>query len=136
VTRVVADTNVFISGLLFGGLPKSFLDLAFLGGFQLVTSDVLLDELEEKLLGKFRMSEPRVRQARQAFARHSTIVTPQIRLAVVHDDPDDDRVLECAIAGEAEFIVTGDRHLLRISTFHEIEIVTVREFMDSFAARV
>lgn len=62
------------------------------------------------------------------------VVAPQVCLTVVKDDPDDDRVLECAITGEAEFIVTGDRHLLRMGTFNGIEIVTVRDFMSSLAA--
>jgi putative PIN family toxin of toxin-antitoxin system len=54
--RVVADTNVFISAFMFGGLPGKFLDLALRGKFILVTSSALLDELDEKLRGKFAVS--------------------------------------------------------------------------------
>jgi putative PIN family toxin of toxin-antitoxin system len=56
MTRVVADTNVFISALMFAGLPGALLDLAFAGAFLLVTSSALLDELDEKLRDKFEVS--------------------------------------------------------------------------------
>ncbi len=134
--RAVADTNVLISAIVFRGLPETFLELGLLGAFQLVTSKVLLDELAGKLHEKFEMSSQGVLSMRESLTAASLVVSPQIRLAVVKDDPDDDRVLECAVAGEAEFIVTGDRHLLEIGIFNGIEIVKVREFLEIFPARI
>jgi putative PIN family toxin of toxin-antitoxin system len=128
--RVVADTNVYISALLFGGLPGEFLDLAFLPSFQLITSPVLLDELDDKLRLKFRLSDERRNFIRMILEKHAEIVRPGIVLAAVRDDPDDDRVLECAVAGEAEFLVSGDKHLLRLGAHEGIKIVTVRQFLD------
>jgi putative PIN family toxin of toxin-antitoxin system len=136
VIRAVADTNVLISAIVFRGLPETFLELGLLGAFQLVTSKVLLDELAGKLHEKFEMSSQGVLSMRESLTAASLVVSPQIRLAVVKDDPDDDRVLECAVAGEAEFIVTGDRHLLEIGIFNGIEIVKVREFLEIFPARI
>jgi putative PIN family toxin of toxin-antitoxin system len=129
--RVVADTNVFISALMFGGLPGRFLDLALSHGFTLVTSRALLDELDEKLRGKFAVSERDAQAIRVKLENNANLVDPDFELNAVSDDPDDNRVLECAVAGKADFIVSGDRHLLRIGCYEGIAIVTVRQFIET-----
>jgi putative PIN family toxin of toxin-antitoxin system len=134
MTRVVADTNIFISALMFGGLPGSFLDLAFLRSFQLVTSAILLDELDEKLRLKFGLSAMDAEQVRAKLEGTALVVTPEVVLKVIIEDPDDDRVLECAVAGEADYIVSGDRHLLKLGSYQGISIVTAREFIDAIEA--
>jgi putative PIN family toxin of toxin-antitoxin system len=133
--RVVADTNVFISALMFGGLPGAFLDLAFAHHFQLITSPVLLDELEEKLRSKFQISSADADLIRAKIERHALLIEPSIALKIVAEDPDDDRVIECAIAGETDYIVSGDRHLLKLESYSGVTIATVREFMDAAAER-
>ena len=107
--RVVADTNVFISALIFGGLPGRFLDLALQGKFTLLTSPLLLDELDEKLRGKFAVSDHDALAVRAKLESNAEVVEPDFELNAVPDDPDDNRVLECAVAGKEEFIVSGDR---------------------------
>jgi putative PIN family toxin of toxin-antitoxin system len=134
MTRVVADTNIFISALMFGGLPGSFLDLAFLRSFQLVTSPILLDELDEKLRLKFGLSARDAEQVRAKLEGTALVLTPELALKVIVEDPDDDRVLECAVAGEADYIVSGDRHLLKLGSYQGISIVSAREFMDAIEA--
>jgi putative PIN family toxin of toxin-antitoxin system len=129
--RIVADTNIFISALMFGGLPGSFLDLAFQGSFLLVTSPTLLDELDEKLRMKFELPPTDADLIRSRLESISEIVSTVPALAVVKDDPDDDRVLECAIVGRADYIVSGDRHLLKLGSYNEIPIITARHFMDT-----
>lgn len=129
--RVVADTNVFLSALLFGGLPGAFLDLALHGKFALVTSKALLDELDEKLRGKFAIPDGDARLIRAKLEGHAAVIEPGIELHAVADDPDDNRVLECALAGKAEFIVSGDRHLLRMVSYEGIAIVSIRQFLDA-----
>jgi putative PIN family toxin of toxin-antitoxin system len=129
--RVVADTNVFISAFMFGGLPGKILDLALRGKFTLVTSSSLLDELDEKLRGKFAVSERDALAIRAKLEDSANVVEPDFELNAVPDDPDDNRVLECAVAGKAEFIVSGDRHLLRIGCYEEIAIITVRQFIET-----
>ena len=119
--RVVADTNVLLSAFLFGGLPGEFLDLALLRSFELVISPALLDELDEKLCGKFRIDPHLVHEVPKAGA---------VQEAGPPLDPDDDRVLECAVAGRADYIVSGDKHLRGLGSYGGIEIVTVRQFMD------
>jgi putative PIN family toxin of toxin-antitoxin system len=129
--RVVADTNVFISALMFGGLPGRFLDLALSRRFILVTSKALLDELDEKLRGKFAVSEGDALLIRAKLEANAKVVEPDFELNAVADDPDDNRVLECAVAGKADFIVSGDRHLLRIESYEGIAILTVRQFLET-----
>ena len=129
--RVVADTNVFISALVFGGLPGRFLDLALRRKFTLVISKALLDELDEKLRGKFAVSESDALAIRARLEDNATVVDPDFELNAVPDDPDDNRVLECALAGKADYIISGDRHLLRIGNFEGIAIVTVRQFLET-----
>lgn len=129
--RVVLDTNVYISALMFGGLPGSLLDLVFLQSFATIISPALLDELDEKLRLKFRLSREDAALIRARIENSARMVDPEETLSVVTDDPDDDRVLECAIQGAADYIVTGDRHLLSLGSFRGIAIVKVRDFLDS-----
>jgi putative PIN family toxin of toxin-antitoxin system len=129
--RVVFDTNVYISALMFGGLPGSLLDLAFLQSFILIISPALMDELDEKLRLKFEVSDEDVAIIRAKLEGNAEIVIPDMVLDVIEDDPDDNRVLECAVKGSANFIVTGDRHLLKLGTYGAISIVTVRQFLDA-----
>ncbi|MGB8536237.1 MAG: putative toxin-antitoxin system toxin component, PIN family [Acidobacteriaceae bacterium] len=136
MTRVVADTNIFISALVFGGLPGSFLDLAFMRSFQVVTSPILLDELDEKLRLKFGLSTNDADLVRAKLEKNALVVNPGIALKVIVEDPDDDRVLECAVAGKADYIVSGDRHLLKLRSFQGIAIVTAREFTDAAEASI
>ncbi|MHB2009566.1 MAG: putative toxin-antitoxin system toxin component, PIN family [Acidobacteriaceae bacterium] len=132
--RIVADTNVYISALMFGGLPGVFLDLALKRTFTLVASNVLLDELDEKLRGKFAVDPKDARAIRARLERIAHLVEPDFVLKVVADDPDDNRVLECAVAGKANFVVSGDRHLLQLGSHAGIAILTVRQFMNASIA--
>jgi putative PIN family toxin of toxin-antitoxin system len=127
--RVVADTNIFISALMFGGLPGEFLDLALAGIFDLVSSTTLLDELEEKLRNKFSLSIEDAAAIRTRLEGTADLVEADETLDFIKDDPDDNRVLECAMAGGANVIVSGDRHLLRLGAYSGISVLTVRQFI-------
>ena len=132
--RVVLDTNVYISALMFGGLPGSLLDLALLQSFLPVISPALLDELDEKLRLKFEVSAEDTAIIRAKLESIAEIVRPDMVLHVIEDDPDDNRVLECAVKGNTDYIVTGDRHLLKLGSYEAIPIVTVRQFLDAAEA--
>lgn len=97
---VVFDTNVLISALLTPtGQISRCVDLARRGEVGLVTCQPLLDELGEKLLGKFRASPDKVRAVIEEFRRMADVVSVSGRMAGATADPDDDVVLECAVAG-------------------------------------
>jgi uncharacterized protein len=99
-----------------------------------LTSPTLLKELDEKLRGKFEVSPEDADLIRTRLESCALIVTPGIVLEVIKEDPDDDRVLECAVAGEADYVVSGDRHLLKLGSYDGTPIVTVRQFMDAIEA--
>jgi len=130
MSRVVADTNIYISALMFGGLPGLFLELAFRRAFLLITSAALLDELDDKLRAKFAVHLEDAALIRRKLEGAAEVVEPDFVLHVIKSDPEDNRVLECAVAGKADFVVSGDRHLLQLGSYESAHIVTVRKFLD------
>lgn len=128
--RVVADTNIYISALMFGGLPGTLVDLGLSQLVHLVASPALLDELDEKLRLKFRVAAGDAAAIRRHLERAIDLVAPNLTIAAVPDDPDDNRILECAVAGRADVIVSGDRHLLRPGSYEGIPILTARQFLE------
>jgi uncharacterized protein len=129
MTRVVADTNIYIWALMFGGLPGRVLALGIMQGINLVISPPLLDELQEKLLVKFEVSAEDAAAVRLKLESVADVVQADFVLDVVAEDPHDNRVLECAVAGRADYIVSGDRHLLKLKAHGGIPILTAREFL-------
>lgn len=128
--RVVADTNIYISGLMFGGLPGMVLDLGLTLVIQLVISPPLLDELQDKLRVKFNVSVPDAAAIRAKLETIAELIQTTTVLDMVKDDPDDNRVLECAVDGGAGIIVSGDRHLLSLKQHAGILILNARQFLD------
>lgn len=132
--RVVLDTNVVVSALIFpGGPPEAVYRLALEGRVELVTSRPLLVELGRVLVAKFGWRTERAEEAVAQLARLSDVVTPGETVHEVADDPADDRVLEAAEAGAAEAIVSGDRHLLRLGVWRSIDIERPAQFLKRFA---
>lgn len=127
--RTVLDTNVVISGLLFTGPPHQVLRLAIRREFLSVTSSILLEELNGVLRTKFKYPASAAETVTAEWADLCERIEPATRLAVVAQDPADNRVLECAVDGKAETVVTGDRHLLALGTFRDILILRPQEFL-------
>lgn len=121
---------------MFGGLPGSMLDLGLLRAFTLVISPPLLDELEDKLRVKFGVSPRDASTIRARLESAADLIDPDLVLDVVKEDPDDNRVLECTLAGCADYIVNGDRHLLRLKSHADIPILTARQFLDALAPSI
>lgn len=126
--RVVLDTNVIVSGLLWGGPPRRWLDLARQNTIVLYTSAVLLAELAE-VLAREKFAIPLVAHGltpngilRGYAALAQTVAAPLIA-RTVPADADDDAVIACALAAKASLIVTGDRDLLVLHPFGEIAIL-------------
>lgn len=129
---VTADTNVYVSALHFGGKPRQLREAARVGLFDLAISDPILAEVERVLDTKFGWEGGRLTAARRALSGIARRVVPERGIAAVPDDPDDDRLLECAVAAGAQVLVSGDKHLLRLSAFEGIQILPVAEFLDRF----
>jgi putative PIN family toxin of toxin-antitoxin system len=131
VIRVVADTNVYVSAIVFGGTCEAVLALARAGVVELVISPALLHELRAVLLHTFEWSETRTREALAMVTDLATVVRPRTRLSGLVAAEADHRVLECAVAAQAQFLVTGDkRHLLPLKSIRGIPIVSPRAFLE------
>ncbi len=134
--RVVADTNTVVSAFLWGGPPAAVLEAARAGRITLLSSAPLLDELAD-VLGRDKFAS-RIRQVGSPLAAMVsnyralvTLVEP-LPMAPASRDPDDDAVLACALAAQADLIVTRDRDLLTLGTFRQIRIVSSREALSAF----
>jgi putative PIN family toxin of toxin-antitoxin system len=126
----VFDTNVLFSSLGWRGTPYRCLELARAGRVEEVTCRELLDELAEKLQTKLRFSPAQVTDTLGELLTFLRLVTIANRLKVITADPDDDKVVECAVVGSATHIVTGDRrHLLPLGSYQGISIISAADFL-------
>ena len=130
--RAVIDTNITVSGLLFGGLPLKIINAAIDRRFVWMTSPYLIEELERVLrYKKFDLSTHEIKVLLAPIMEISEIIVPMTSVDVIQRCPADNRVLECALDGKCSFVVTGDRQdLLSIRKLHQIEIVTARHFLE------
>jgi putative PIN family toxin of toxin-antitoxin system len=128
--RVVFDTNIYVSAFAIpGGRAEEAYLQAVQGAFDLFTSFAILTETANVLRTKFDWSEERTRQLLRTISRTASILKPAHTLHLLADEADN-RILECAIAAEADFIVTGDRHLLTLERHQDVSIITLADFLD------
>lgn len=132
MTRAVFDTNIFISGSFWRGPARQLLDFARHGDVEVVTSQSMLDELRSVLTrsGKsFEMSPQAATTVLNQWLSYVTVVTPT-RIIEACRDPKDNMVLATAVAGQVEYIVTGDPDLLVLGEFEGIRIVNAKQFLE------
>jgi putative PIN family toxin of toxin-antitoxin system len=136
VLRVTADSNIYISALHFGGPPDDFLNLARAGSIHLTISDEIIEEVTRVLLVKFHWSPEAVALFRERVADFTERVTPTQKLNVIREDPPDNRILECAVEGKSEYLVTRDNDLLRLGCYQGTKIIKVADFLGIARASV
>lgn len=128
--RVVLDTNVLISAIVFGGNPRILLSKVIEESLEMGLSDDMLDEIKDVLWRpKFGLKRSECRAIIQELERLAVWVFPEDSIIQIEDDPDDNRVLECAMAFDANFIISGDEHLLALKKFQKIDILAPAEFI-------
>ena len=129
--RVVADTNVYVSAIVFGGTCEAILALARAGVVELFLSPAIRRELRTVLAHTFGWTPSRVREALAEVNALASHVRPSARLTGILPHDQDHRILECALAARADFLVTGDKaHLQPLRKFRGIQIVSPRDFLD------
>jgi putative PIN family toxin of toxin-antitoxin system len=129
--KVVLDTNILISAVVFGGKPREVLEAAIKGEIQLVLTDEIIGEMKGVLEGKkFQIPGEITDLIIRELKALAEIVKPKRSITIIEKDPEDNRVLECAQEAQADFIVSGDVHLLRIENFKGTKILTPGEFLD------
>ena len=127
--RVVFDTNVYISAFITrNGKAEEAYFLAVEGVVEGFTSVPILSEIGRKLREKFSWDDHKIIAALRHISKSITVIKPDTRLRILKDEPDN-RILECAQKSEADFIVTGDKHLLRLQAFEGIKILTINELL-------
>ena len=131
--RVILDTNVFISGIFFSGPPSQILKAWSNQSFQIVISKQILDEYQrvaEHLSLKFKTID--ILPIIELITIHGQFVDTQGFDISVCEDPDDDKFLECAVAGKCEMIISGDKHLLKCSGYEGISVLSPRNFVEKY----
>jgi putative PIN family toxin of toxin-antitoxin system len=132
--RVLLDTNVIISAVLFGGVPRDLIEGALRGDLELVTSPGLLTELQEVLTRKFAFAETIAASVRSELENLCTVIEPA-EIAPVLPDPADNVVLATAAAGDLDAIVTGDRMFLGLQHYGKTPIIGPRELVERLQRR-
>lgn len=128
-TIVVFDTNILFSATGWRGNPFRCVELARSGSVIAVTCEAILGELAEKLSTKLALPPTDVDETLADYLGFHRVVEIPGVLNAVPRDPEDNAVLECAQAGKAQFVITGDQDLLSLGKFEGIEIVAATEFL-------
>jgi len=125
--RIVLDSNVLVSALLGQGGPRRL--LLYLSREHVIVSSVqMLAELEDVLLrDKFQLTDGQIADYLSLIISGSTVLNVADYPKVIKADPDDDVVLASALEGDADYIVTGDKHLLLLREYHKTKIITVKQ---------
>lgn len=131
--KVVMDTNVLVSGIFFSGAPYQVLRAWQSGEFELVVSQEILEEYKRvgETLGEDR---PAIdwKPVYDFVVSHAKVYKPVKLKEPVCEDPDDDKFFACALASGCEIIISGDKHLLKVSGYQGIDVLKPREFLDRY----
>ena len=131
--KIVLDTNVFISGVFFKGPPYQILKAWHGGNIQLLISDAIFKEYQR--VGKIlenNFPNIDIGPILELLALYTEHVSPQELPNPVCEDPDDDKFLACAIAGKSKIIISGDKHLLKVSGYEGIKVLRPRKFVNEY----
>ena len=131
--RIILDTNVVISGIFFAGPPYQILKAWREGKLHLLISEEILAEYRrvgETLALQFPSID--LLPILDMLRANAEVISVKCLPEPVCDDPDDDKFLACALAGECKLIVSGDKHLLKVSGFRSIKVLKPREFVNCY----
>ena len=131
---ITLDTNVYVSALEFGGVGSRLIGMVRAGLIRMDVSDAILDELVTVLRDDFHWDGYRMKFARSELARLGNLVVPTMTLNVTVD-PDDNRILECAVEAGSEFLVSSGKHLLRLGEYQGIKMIRPVDFLQRGLAR-
>jgi uncharacterized protein len=132
--RVVVDTNVMVSALLFEGVTSQLVPLWQKGALTLLLSGEILEEyLRILAYSKFQLAKNEIRGLIEGeVLPFAEIVQTSGRLRVIKNDPSDDKFLECAVSGRAKVLLSGDKNILALRRFRKVEILSPTQFLSRF----
>ncbi len=137
--RIVLDTNLLVSAILTPqGTPAFILEHALKGTFTLIVSHGIIKEIRRvfqypkliKLLKRNKITSQEIDGFIEKMLKVAVITPGQVRIREIQDDPPDNRFLECAVEGQADFIISGDHHLKNLEVFQGIRIVDPATFVE------
>jgi len=126
--RIVLDTNVLIAALIARGVCHELLEHCVLR-HTVLTSEFILNEVEEKLIHKFGYSPEVAAEAIGVLRSRMEVVAPSSLKSPVCRDPDDDNILAAAVTGNCECIITGDKDLLVLKRYEGVDVYSPRDFL-------
>jgi len=127
--KVVIDTNIIISFFCFpGGIIKELVEKALNLQFMIIISDEIIDEFEKVVERKFSQLSNDLWQFLKFIKNNFIIINPVKKINAVKVDPTDNKIIECAVAADVDYIISGDKHLLNIKEIKGIKILTPAEF--------
>lgn len=129
--KIVCDTNILISAYRFvKSKPDQVLEKVRQGEIELIISPAILLEFQNVLRKKFDCSESLIRALTENLERIFEKVTPSLKLTVIKEDDPDNRILECAVEGKCDYIISGDEHhILPLKEYQRIQILRASEFL-------
>lgn len=131
--RAVFDTNIFVSAVISKGKEAELLIIAHNGGFVLVTSLEILKEFKDVISRpKFGFSKEQIDGIILHIIEIAELVEPDIKLKVIKEVPEDNKILGCAVFSKADYIISGDKHLLNLGKIKNIKILKSTEFLLRF----
>jgi putative PIN family toxin of toxin-antitoxin system len=129
IPKVVIDTNIYISAIFWSGKPREVIDLGRNEKILIFSSLEIENEIGEKLRTKFKLNGDDITYILLDFSTFTISVKVSKHFEAVPADPDDNKFLECAIKCNADYIVSGDKHLLKLKEFRGINIRKASEFL-------
>ena len=129
--KVVLDTYIYVSSIFWRGRPYDIIQKALGYNFSVFVSDDIIKELKKVLARDFELNGTEIMQNVDYLMQFAEKIETSQKVDVMKDDPDDNRVLECALASESDFVVTQDNHLLKLRDFDGIKIMNPKDFLET-----
>ena len=135
--KVTLDTNVLVSGTFWTGNSFGILNLIDKNKLRNITSKEIIKEYykvinSDEIIDKIEDKKLKILKIAHKIINNSEIVEPSVKIDIMKDDPDDNKILECAIAGNVDCIVSNDKHLLKLKKFRNISILTPDDFIEKY----
>jgi len=132
--KVILDTNIYISAILFNGECEKLLNLLRSRSIEILISDFILEEIKTVLRKKFHWTENQIKLTLFDIEKKTIPVKTHSKIGVIKEKKDDNKILECAVDGKANLIISGDtKHIQPLKKFKNISILNPKEFLGKFS---
>lgn len=127
--RIVLDTNVFISAAILGRVCEEIVQTCRFSNLEVSISKNIISELKDKLSQKFLWKDEQIIVFLESILEFCEVIKVEEEISYIKEDPDDDKILECAVTKNCDFIISGDNHLLKLKSYKGIKILNPVDFL-------